>query len=102
MASPRSRPIWPAAWGDPPSSARSTHSLRRSRGIERASSHAGRCNGKGPADAGPFLNVRRDRSALAELEAAAGLGLAVLLALDLAVVAGQEATGLEQGAQRRL
>src|SRR3954469_12329115 len=42
------------------------------------------------------------RSALRELEGPAGLGLAVLLALDHARVAGQEATLLEHAAQLRL
>src|SRR3954466_8672239 len=41
-------------------------------------------------------------SALAELEAPAGLGLAVLLALDLAVVAGQEDAGLPRAPQARV
>src|SRR5215468_8731668 len=40
--------------------------------------------------------------ALGELERAAGLGLAVLLALDHARVAGEEATALEHRAQVRL
>src|SRR5690606_14221289 len=40
--------------------------------------------------------------ALRELEAAASLGAAVLLTLDDARVAGQEALGLDRGAQRRL
>ena len=42
------------------------------------------------------------RLALRELEAAAGLGAAVLLALDDARVAGQEAFALDRRAQRRL
>jgi hypothetical protein len=42
------------------------------------------------------------RSALGELEAAARLALAVLLALDDAGVAGQETGGLQRGAQRRI
>jgi hypothetical protein len=42
------------------------------------------------------------RLTLRELERAAGLGLAVLLALDDAAVAGQEATLLQHGAQARL
>src|SRR5207244_11708648 len=41
-------------------------------------------------------------SALGELEAAAGLGFAVLLALDDAAVAGQKALALQKGAQARL
>src|SRR5215475_8826029 len=41
-------------------------------------------------------------SALGELERAAGFGLAVLLALDHARVAGEEAAALEHGAQIRL
>src|SRR3546814_11523656 len=40
--------------------------------------------------------------ALRELEAAARLGLAVLLALDRAAVAGKEARRLDRCAQRRL
>ena len=43
-----------------------------------------------------------DGLALRELEAAAGLGLTVLLALDRAAVAGQEAGGLDHAAQTRL
>src|SRR5262249_20645695 len=43
-----------------------------------------------------------DRSALRELEAAAGLGLAVLLALNAARVAGEEAAGLQSRTQARL
>ncbi len=42
------------------------------------------------------------RSALRELEAAASLGPAVLLALDHAAVAGQEAALLQRAAQLRL
>src|SRR5690606_19492219 len=42
------------------------------------------------------------KSALRELEAAARLGPAVLLALDHAAVAGQEPGGLDRGTQRRL
>src|SRR5271165_1194363 len=50
-----------------------------------------------------FLETRRlSRLALRELEAAAGLGLAVLLALDDTAVARQEALGLQQRAQARL
>src|SRR5690606_38063444 len=41
-------------------------------------------------------------SALRELERAAGLAAAILLALDHARVAGQEAGGLQRGAQPRL
>src|SRR5690606_4602339 len=42
-----------------------------------------------------------EQSALRELEAAASLGAAVLLALDHAAVAGHEAGGLDRRAQRR-
>src|SRR5262245_56033124 len=42
------------------------------------------------------------RSALGELEAASRLAAAILLALDHAAVAGEEAAGLEHLAQRRL
>ena len=44
--------------------------------------------------------LARSGSALRELEAAARLALAVLLALDDAAVAGQEAGGLQRRAQR--
>src|SRR6478752_9587182 len=43
-----------------------------------------------------------DESALRELEALARLGAAVLLALDHAAVAGEEAGGLDRAAQQRL
>src|SRR5579883_1030528 len=46
--------------------------------------------------------VLPDRSALRELEGTAGLGLTVLLTLDDAAVAGQEAAGLQRAAQSRL
>src|SRR6185437_7157572 len=45
------------------------------------------------------LKECRKRSALGELEAAARFGLAVLLTLDHARVAGEEASMLEHGAQ---
>src|SRR5690606_39536898 len=48
------------------------------------------------------LNRSRARSALRELEAAAGLRLAVLLAFDRAAVTGQEADLLEHRTQGRL
>src|SRR5690606_24013333 len=47
-------------------------------------------------------NPKSERLALGELEGPAGLGLAVLLALDDAAVAGQEATLLEDRTQARL
>src|SRR6188768_890911 len=51
----------------------------------------------------PFSGCKQlRRLALRELEALAGLGAAVLLALDHAAVAGQEAGGLDRGAQRGL
>src|SRR5215212_703300 len=50
----------------------------------------------------PLVNQSDSRSALRELEAAAGFLLAVLLALDDARVAGQEALLLEGAAQLRL
>src|SRR3546814_21045204 len=46
----------------------------------------------------PYTTLFRSR----ELEAAAGLGLAVFLALDDAAVAGEEAGALDGGTQRRL
>src|SRR5690606_15913074 len=49
----------------------------------------------------PFVRCA-EALALRELEAAAGLGAAVLLTLDHAAVAGEEAGGLDRGAQRRL
>src|SRR6188508_2496502 len=56
--------------------------------------------GAGPA-ADPFSRcVELKRSALRELEAAAGLGAAVLLAFDHAAVASEEAGGLDRAAQR--
>src|SRR6478609_5431303 len=59
---------------------------------------------KGRPLAGPpsWVPKLADESALRELEALARLGAAVLLALDHAAVAGQEAGGLDRGAQRRL
>src|SRR5690348_18467130 len=48
------------------------------------------------------LTADRTGSALRELEAAAGLRLAVLLALDDARVAGQEAALLQRRAEARL
>src|SRR3546814_16038190 len=45
----------------------------------------------------PYTTLFRSR----ELEAAAGLGLAVFLALDDAAVAGEEAGALDGGTQRR-
>src|SRR6187551_804080 len=51
----------------------------------------------------PFSGSEVLRSlALRELEALAGLGAAVLLALDHAAVAGQEPGRLDRGAQQRL
>src|SRR5690606_13272908 len=60
--------------------------------------------GKGrPLAEPPLLSWQcRDRLALRELEAAAGLGAAVLLALDHAAIAGEEAGGLHGAAQFRL
>src|SRR5689334_21021572 len=52
------------------------------------------------ADAAP--ERASGRLALRELEAAARLGLAVLLALDRAAVASQETRRLDHAAQRRL
>src|SRR3546814_14122985 len=49
----------------------------------------------------PFSTRRWKTLALRELEAAAGLGLAVFLTLDGAAVAGQEAGRLDRAAQRR-
>src|SRR5688572_31115989 len=59
---------------------------------------------KGRPLAGPPFWVPKlaDESALRELEAAAGLGAAVLLALDHAAVTGQEAGRLDRAAQRGL
>src|SRR5882724_9546348 len=54
------------------------------------------------AEARPLLVRKEKLSALGELEAAAGFHLAVLLALDHAAVAGEEATALEGAAQVRL
>ena len=58
----------------------------------------------GPLPDRPSRVVRKSVRGLAlrELEALAGLGAAVLLALDDAAVAGQEAGGLDRAAQRRL
>src|SRR3990167_2688633 len=50
----------------------------------------------------PLPNAYEPRLALRELEAAAGLGLAVLLTLDDAAVAGQEAVRLHDRAQAGL
>src|SRR6478735_351021 len=51
----------------------------------------------------PYLRARTvGRSALGVLEALAGAGLAVLLTLDLAVVAGQEAGLLQRAAAFRI
>jgi hypothetical protein len=50
----------------------------------------------------PLFFVRKARSALAELEAAAGLGLAVLLAFHGARVTRQEPSDLQDAAQFRL
>src|SRR5690606_6048442 len=50
----------------------------------------------------PFVFSLSEALALRELEAAAGLGAAVLLALDHAAVAGEEASCLDGAAQRRL
>src|SRR5690606_32589628 len=60
-----------------------------------------RCSHDGPPRARPAFGIVL-RLALGELEAAASLGLAVLLALDGAGVAGQEAALLEHAAQLRL
>src|SRR5688500_1092483 len=49
-----------------------------------------------------FASARPKGSALRELEAAAGLGAAVLLALDHTAVAGKEPGGFDREAQRRL
>ena len=56
----------------------------------------------GPEESGPPQENIRSALALRELEAAAGLGAAVLLALDDARIAGQEAGALDRRAQRRL
>src|SRR3954463_11767569 len=56
----------------------------------------------GPDRSEPPFASRIRKLALRELEAAAGLGAAVLLALDDARVAGQEAFALDRGAQLRL
>src|SRR6185369_17343903 len=50
----------------------------------------------------PLLLGILKRLALRELEAAASFGPAVLLTLDHAAVAGQEAFALDRGAERRL
>src|SRR5579883_2630664 len=50
----------------------------------------------------PFLYSLCSRLAFGELEAAARLRPAILLALDRARVAGEEAARLQRGAQRRL
>ena len=55
-----------------------------------------------PKSCAPVPITCEGRLALRELEAAAGLGLAVLLALDDARVAGEEAGLLDGGAQRGL
>src|SRR3954466_11161787 len=58
---------------------------------------------KAARETGPPLFLRRSRGlALRELEAAAGLGAAVLLALNDARIAGQEAFALHGGAKARL
>src|SRR5690606_19271927 len=57
---------------------------------------------KPPGGGFPIRSPGRFRLALRELERTAGLRLAVLLALDHAAVAGQEAALLEHGAQTRL
>src|SRR5690606_26105455 len=53
-------------------------------------------------EAPPSITAFAIRLALRELEGLAGLGAAVLLALDDAAVAGQEAVRLQDRAQRRL
>src|SRR5688572_4787161 len=50
----------------------------------------------------PFDDIGNAALALRELEAATRTGAAVLLALDDAAVAGQEAVGLHRTAQARL
>src|SRR5438128_8982927 len=60
------------------------------------SGSSSRCSG------GASRRRRYARLPLAELEAAAGLGAAVLLALDDAAVAGQETLALDRDAQCRL
>src|SRR5205085_6955212 len=57
---------------------------------------------EGRAAARPFLANVIAALALGELEAAPRLGLAVLLALDHAAVAGEEAAALERATQVRL
>src|SRR3546814_16164482 len=58
----------------------------------------------GPLPDRPLFSTRRRKKPLTlrELEAAAGLRLAVFLALDRAAVAGQEAGRLDRAAQRGL
>ena len=62
-------------------------------------------SGRGPNPARPprkAMEYERPALTLRELEAAAGLGLAVLLTLDHARIAGQEALGLQRRAQHRV
>src|SRR5690606_30449759 len=58
-------------------------------------------NEKAAEDASTASRWQRTGLALRELEAAAGLGAAVLFALDDAAVAGQEAGPFDRRAQRR-
>src|SRR5581483_6506394 len=75
---------------------------RRMRGRARASKSA-RWRFSDPTFRGaPLARARNDKLPLRELEAAARLGPAVLLALDDARVAGEEAAALEHAAQIRL
>jgi hypothetical protein len=68
-----------------------------SRAAARFSSQSVPERERGAAVAAPRRRRRSESSALGELEAPARLALAVLLALDDAGVAGQEARGLERG-----
>src|SRR4029079_4894370 len=56
----------------------------------------------GPGNRTASFSVWATRLALRELEGTAGLGAAVLLALDHARIAGEEALALDRGAQARL
>src|SRR5262245_54170219 len=67
----------------------------------RAAKEKGAPKEKGARSA-PLPASCRSRSALRELERPASLGAAVLLALDHAAVAGEEAAALEHRAQLRL
>ena len=79
----------------------------RHRGCRGDGTDSGKASARGATQGGarrapPRCLGGKSRSALGELEAPARLALAVLLALDDAAVAGQEARGLQRRAQARL